>query len=255
MSGSLYITTFTRPFSELTYNLSLVSPVEETALAFADIRPKFTQPDLLPWHPALHITKWMGHWNYRLRFLSDASLCSIVQTPRVTCVWRHRGHNFLHSVHQKCYSSIGLESPLPASKERRRRSWCTDLNLKGFAVVPEVSLVNCASTSPLSIHNMTAPGECIQSEALNVDTLKWIDALTLESVELFQPYVLLVDSWDIFAGNIMSPLEEKTGEQFWVALVAISNSCLMCLFVLCFLPRFTFLFMWVDQHICHASIV
>lgn len=61
----------------------------------------------------------------------------------------------------------------------------TDLNLKGCAGIGWGEFGQPCYSGPLSANNTTASGECIQSEALNVDTPTVGLSLTGETVEPF----------------------------------------------------------------------
>lgn len=169
--------------------------------------------------------------------------------------------------------AIGLEFFLVLKRgEWEVADWSTDLNLKGCAVIGRGESGQLCYTSPLSIHNMTAAGECIQSEALNVDTLK-CSILTCSRAGrtvsgccgLFKYVVILHREYSLFSTkargggvkNIFSPSCEgsehierpaslkpfptlleyckQKGETPRVVCVAISY-CLMCLLFCAFCP-------------------
>lgn len=112
----------------------------------------------------------------RLMFPSKALLCCIVKTPTVTCAWKHKRTDFYTLfIRDATGNWLGIFScPFLVLKrgEREVADWSTDLNLKGCAVIRRGESGQLCYTRSLSIHRMTAAEECIQSEVLNVDTLK-----------------------------------------------------------------------------------
>lgn len=110
----------------------------------------------------------------QLRFLSKAFCCCIVKTATLTCAWRHRKENFytlfIRGVTNNWLGVFPVPFLILKREEWEVAGWSTDLNLKGCAVIGRGESGQLYNSSLLSIHDMTAAGECIQSEALNVDT-------------------------------------------------------------------------------------
>lgn len=157
----------TPPSSGLTCSLSV--PVGEATLPqIHTVRPTSpeTQLSITPNRLVTGIA--------RLRFLNKALFCCIVKTPTLTCARRHRRKNFYTLfIRDATNNWLRVFSYLFVAVKRREWElcgWSTDLNLKGCAVIGRGESGQLYYTSPLSIHNMTSAGECIQSEALNVDT-------------------------------------------------------------------------------------
>lgn len=163
---------FTLPCSGLTCSLSFGLPVGETAqLSCTSVPNSHRQLCSPETQLSISPNRWVTGIT-RLRFLSKASLCCIVQTPTLTCAWKHRETNF-YTVFIRDTTSNWLEFFLVLKRaEWEVADWSTDLNLKGCAVIGRGESGQPCYTTPLSIHIMMAAGECIQSDALNVDTLK-----------------------------------------------------------------------------------
>lgn len=106
----------------------------------------------------------------RLRFLSNALLCCIVQTPTLTRVWRHRKKNFYTLFIRGATTNwlgVCFFSPVPLlvlkSGEWKVAGWSADLNLKGCAVISRGEPGQLCYASPLSTSiTWMMAGKCIE---------------------------------------------------------------------------------------------
>lgn len=75
----------------------------------------------------------------------------------------------MRGVTNNCLGVVLVLSPVWKREDWEVAGWSTDLNLKGCSVIGRGESGQLYCSSLLSIRDMTAVGECIQSEALNVD--------------------------------------------------------------------------------------